>query len=717
MRGGVGDRAVAQPRPSAPGVSRGSPRIRSGAARPCRSSVTANGPEPTIGWSLGRGPRRRCRPARRRSRPPARPGPSRTGCRRRLSTNRTVSRIRGLDPAQGGQQRAEEPGDVQAQGTLDAELHVARGQRVAVVEHQVRVQRAGVDGVRGEQAVLRSIGLQHGLARRGRHQPLEDVEREHAEPGSVIAAGSVTLIASVDSTVNGRRGRSRRAGRRRRAAAALAAAGSAEGDGQQRRAGERRTARRSDQRIGLVQEAGQPVGVQRRRASPPGPAGAPPGSGRGWARRPPGRRPRCRTGAVSESSSTDAVAAGRPRARHTPARTAPGAACRCAPRPRRPRRRRYPRAAGPARRPAAPGRRPTPGARAPRRGQRPRAAPAPPVATAIVAVEQVGDHPGDQLVHHPLGARSLPADRVQDVGCRVDQRVADQLLGVLVGPVPAEPPDQLVLRRDPQRLGVGEGPVEVPEDGGGGGAGGRIGSWPAHSSPAGQRGEIVRVRPGKMGPCRSPARLTPSSSAPVRTGWWRRTGWPTPAGRCCCSRRSPTSAGRSAATARCTRDFVTTPSARSTRWRRCRRRSPSLGLEHHGLRWAHAPAVLGHPRPDGRWALLHRDVDGHRRPAGAGAPGRRGRLARAGRAVATVGPALVDVPADPVPARPRRARAAGRAAAGRRDRTSASLLTPLAHLLDGRFGGEAAAAAGGRQRLPRRHPARRARVRASSVCC
>ena len=32
-----------------------------------------------------------------------------------------------------------------------------------------------------------------------------------------------------------------------------------------------------------------------------------------------------------------------------------------------------------------------------------------------------------------------------------------------------------------------------------------------------------------------------------------------------------------------------------------------LGLEEYGLRWLHGPAVLGHPRPDGRWHLLHRD--------------------------------------------------------------------------------------------------------------
>lgn len=34
-----------------------------------------------------------------------------------------------------------------------------------------------------------------------------------------------------------------------------------------------------------------------------------------------------------------------------------------------------------------------------------------------------------------------------------------------------------------------------------------------------------------------------------------------------------------------------------------------LGLEEHGLRWRHAPAVLGHPLPDGRWALMHRRAE------------------------------------------------------------------------------------------------------------
>jgi len=40
--------------------------------------------------------------------------------------------------------------------------------------------------------------------------------------------------------------------------------------------------------------------------------------------------------------------------------------------------------------------------------------------------------------------------------------------------------------------------------------------------------------------------------------------------------------------------------------------SPTIegfGLERFGLRWVHAPAVLGNPRPDGSWAMLHRDRD------------------------------------------------------------------------------------------------------------
>jgi phytoene dehydrogenase-like protein len=34
-----------------------------------------------------------------------------------------------------------------------------------------------------------------------------------------------------------------------------------------------------------------------------------------------------------------------------------------------------------------------------------------------------------------------------------------------------------------------------------------------------------------------------------------------------------------------------------------------LHLEEYGLRWRHAPAVLGHSRGDGSWIMLHRDLD------------------------------------------------------------------------------------------------------------
>jgi phytoene dehydrogenase-like protein len=34
-----------------------------------------------------------------------------------------------------------------------------------------------------------------------------------------------------------------------------------------------------------------------------------------------------------------------------------------------------------------------------------------------------------------------------------------------------------------------------------------------------------------------------------------------------------------------------------------------LQLEEHGLVWRHAPAVVGHSRGDGSWAIVHRDLD------------------------------------------------------------------------------------------------------------
>jgi phytoene dehydrogenase-like protein len=52
--------------------------------------------------------------------------------------------------------------------------------------------------------------------------------------------------------------------------------------------------------------------------------------------------------------------------------------------------------------------------------------------------------------------------------------------------------------------------------------------------------------------------------------------------------------------------------------------SPALNamrLENEGLRWSHAPSVLAHPLPDGRCAVLHRDLDATSASLEAFAPG------------------------------------------------------------------------------------------------
>ena len=113
-----------------------------------------------------------------------------------------------------------------------------------------------------------------------------------------------------------------------------------------------------------------------------------------------------------------------------------------------------------------------------------------------------------------------------------------------------------------------------------------------------------------------------------------------------------------------------------------------LGLERYGLRWAHAPAVLGHPRPDGSWALLHRDVDvtaGLLEQANPGDGDAWRALVEQWR---TVEPALIESLLTPIP--PVRG---GLKLLARLPRVGGlsyvrSLLTPSSHLFDGRFDGE-----------------------------
>ena len=61
------------------------------------------------------------------------------------------------------------------------------------------------------------------------------------------------------------------------------------------------------------------------------------------------------------------------------------------------------------------------------------------------------------------GFRSCRPMNIEDVGAGVQQRVADQLFGVGPGPGGPERVDQVELGGHPQRLGVGQCPVEVPK--------------------------------------------------------------------------------------------------------------------------------------------------------------------------------------------------------------------------------------------------------------
>lgn len=74
-----------------------------------------------------------------------------------------------------------------------------------------------------------------------------------------------------------------------------------------------------------------------------------------------------------------------------------------------------------------------------------------------------------------------------------------------------------------------------------------------------------------------------------------------------------------------------------------------LELERHGLRWRHAPAVLGHPLPDGTWALLHRDVEKTAAGLDAHHPGDGEAWLRVHHEWSIIGPSIVDALLSPFP--------------------------------------------------------------------
>ncbi len=114
-----------------------------------------------------------------------------------------------------------------------------------------------------------------------------------------------------------------------------------------------------------------------------------------------------------------------------------------------------------------------------------------------------------------------------------------------------------------------------------------------------------------------------------------------------------------------------------------------MDLETYGLRWRHAPAVLGHPLPDGDWALLHRDVEETAAGLDAMTPGDGDAWRSLHREWQLMGPVVVDGLLRPFPpvrtvlrALPRLPRAGGLSYVR-------ELLTPAVSLATQRLSGEA----------------------------
>ncbi|MVO88666.1 NAD(P)-binding protein [Streptomyces sp. p1417] len=113
-----------------------------------------------------------------------------------------------------------------------------------------------------------------------------------------------------------------------------------------------------------------------------------------------------------------------------------------------------------------------------------------------------------------------------------------------------------------------------------------------------------------------------------------------------------------------------------------------LRLEDHGLRWAHAPAVLAHPRTDGTCAVLDRQVDATAASLDAFAAGDGDAWVRLHGVWEELRPALIDALFTPFPPVRAGARLALRLRAGGGLRLARSLLLPVRRLGEEEFQGE-----------------------------
>ena len=76
-----------------------------------------------------------------------------------------------------------------------------------------------------------------------------------------------------------------------------------------------------------------------------------------------------------------------------------------------------------------------------------------------------GDHTVEELIDDLLD-RQVDTPVIADVATRFVQILADDRMGVVHGPFAAVRLDELELAVDPVRLGVDEGAIHVPQDGG-----------------------------------------------------------------------------------------------------------------------------------------------------------------------------------------------------------------------------------------------------------
>jgi phytoene dehydrogenase-like protein len=114
-----------------------------------------------------------------------------------------------------------------------------------------------------------------------------------------------------------------------------------------------------------------------------------------------------------------------------------------------------------------------------------------------------------------------------------------------------------------------------------------------------------------------------------------------------------------------------------------------LGLERFGLEWVHAPAVLGHPTPDGRWALLHRDREATAAGFEEQQPGDGEAWLELSRLWDRIGDPLVQAVVKPFPPVRAGLRLAARVPSNGGLDLVRMLLTPVAELSRSRFAGQA----------------------------